>query len=615
MSTSCIRAIRAAVLCSAAFLGCSAWAQPASAPKGGKGIQAAGVPTAVTVYRGQALVTRQIDVDAPAGDVQLVVTNLPEQIIPDSLFAGTDGNAQVRAVRYRTEALSEEPLDEVRKIDAQIEEANKGMRKTQSTENLVRQKEAYLTNLEGFTAGKVKDDMAKGTLNADTVKAVSEFVFAQRTELNAAALAVAEEKQAAQSKLDLLNRQRSELTNRFSKTAREAVVFLDKPAAGKVTLRLTYLVSGATWTPMYNLRSSGGKDVNLEYNAQVQQMSGENWDGVKLTLSTASPNMLSEAPILTPLWVALGGSPMPAGYDTAEGLIGGQRAAGANLKKALEDRRGATSQPAKQMEYEYAANEWANRLQIMDLVAGKDVLAAGRTIGSLDSTLSVNYALPSAISIPSRRDQQMIQIAMLKLQADFYYQAAPVLSPYVYEQADILNTSEIALLSGPVNSYKDGQFMGIGQVPMVAKGQQFTVGFGVDSQLRVVRELADKTDKIQGGNRELTFSYRLMIDNYKDKPVKVRLLDRLPDPKGADIQVILGKTSQELSKDEVYMRSLRKSGILRWEVEVPEKSFGAKSKMVEYDYKIAFDRNMHLAEPAPAAVEKDKMEFQRMLNK
>ncbi|MFB3893173.1 MAG: mucoidy inhibitor MuiA family protein [Phycisphaerae bacterium] len=585
------------------------------AAKTAKALQAAGAVQAVTVYRGQALVTRVVTADAPAGDVELVVTNLPAQIVPDSLFASSEGNVQVRAVRYRAEAVSEEPVEDIRKLDGQIDDVEKALRKIQSAEILQQQKGTYLTNLEGFTAGKVKDDMAKATLDAKTVQAVSDFLFTQRADVMEKMLANQEERLTAQSKLDLLRRQRAELASKFSKTAREAIIFLDQPAAGKVSVRLTYLVNGAAWSPLYNLRAAGrGKDVTLEYNALVQQMSGENWDAVKLTLSTASPNMLSEAPILTPLWVTLGGAPMPTAGIGPESLLGGQRAAQENLKRALEARQGVTSQPARQMDYEYAANEWANRLQVLDLVAGKDVLAAGRGLLATEDTLSVNYPLPGNISIPSRRDQQMIQIAMLKLQGDFYYQAAPVLTPFVYEQADIVNTGDIALLSGPVNSYMDGQFMGTGRVPMVAKGQQFTVGFGVDSQLRVSRELADKTDKIQGGNRELTFSYRLLIDNYKDAPVKVRLLDRLPDPRGADIRVTLGKTSLEISKDEVYLRTLRKSGILRWEVDVPAKSSGAKAQKVEYDYKVEFDKNMHLAEPSPAELEKQKVQFRMELD-
>ncbi|HET6429197.1 MAG TPA: mucoidy inhibitor MuiA family protein [Phycisphaerae bacterium] len=576
-------------------------------------VQAAGRIEAVTVYRGQALVTRAVEFQAPAGPVELIVESLPAQVVGDSLHVSTEGGVQVRAVQYRARAVEQEPRPELRQLQGQIEETEKLLRQLQAGLSLLKQKEAYLANLEQFTAGKVKDEMARGTLNADTVKGVSEFLFQQRGVLAKEALESGEAHRDTQAKLGLLQRQYAEMAARFSRTAREAVLFLDLPGAGKAVVRLHYIVQGASWSPMYNLRSRGeGPEVDLEYNALIQQMSGEGWDGVRLTLSTASPTMLAEAPVLSPLWVTLAAAPPAAARQSAEALFGGQKAYLGNLSKALQSRRPADASNS-QLRMDWDLNVWANRLQFTDLVAGKDALLAGRAIAGDDQVLSVNYTLPRELSVPSRSDQQMIQIAMLKLRGEFYYQAAPVLSPYVYQQADVVNTSKVALLSGPVSAYLDGQFMGTGQLPLVAKGQRFTVGFGVDSQLRAGRELADKTDRVQGGNRELSFQYRLLLDNYKDKPVKVRLLDRLPDPRGMDIRVTLIKGAEALSTEPVYLRTLRKSGILRWETDVPAGSSGAKAKAVEYTYKLEFDRNMHLAEPSPAQVEKDMLEFEERL--
>jgi hypothetical protein len=47
----------------------------------------------VTVYRGQALVTRVLPIGGAAGLREIVLTDLPEQIIPGSLFA--EGGAEV----------------------------------------------------------------------------------------------------------------------------------------------------------------------------------------------------------------------------------------------------------------------------------------------------------------------------------------------------------------------------------------------------------------------------------------------------------------------------------------------------------------------------------------
>ena len=78
----------------------------------------------VTVYRGQALVTRTINVDLPSGTSELIVEGLPTKIVPESLYAQTSGDVKVLSVRYREKAVRQDTRKEVKKLDAQIEEVN-----------------------------------------------------------------------------------------------------------------------------------------------------------------------------------------------------------------------------------------------------------------------------------------------------------------------------------------------------------------------------------------------------------------------------------------------------------------------------------------------------------
>src|SRR5687768_9501491 len=63
----------------------------------------------VILYRGQAQVTRTFAVEGDPGKVELILSDLPEQIIPDSLFSEPGEGLAVRAVRYRTRAVGVEP--------------------------------------------------------------------------------------------------------------------------------------------------------------------------------------------------------------------------------------------------------------------------------------------------------------------------------------------------------------------------------------------------------------------------------------------------------------------------------------------------------------------------
>ena len=172
----------------------SAIAQQADQPQS-QTLEAGGRVTAVTVYRGQALVTREIALQ-PRGRslIELVVTDLPERIIPGSLFAEID-RGTVRAVRYRARAVQEEPREDVRQLTAAIEEVQRLIRENNAKLELIAQRSAYLTSLEKFSAEKVTDEASRGTLNADALIKMTEFLFRNRAELSSVKLATEEEAQ------------------------------------------------------------------------------------------------------------------------------------------------------------------------------------------------------------------------------------------------------------------------------------------------------------------------------------------------------------------------------------------------------------------------------------
>ena len=66
-----------------------------------------GKATHVTLFRGQAQVTRTIPIEGNAGSLEVVIGNLPEQVVPDSLFAEGGDAVEIRAVRFRTRAVGE----------------------------------------------------------------------------------------------------------------------------------------------------------------------------------------------------------------------------------------------------------------------------------------------------------------------------------------------------------------------------------------------------------------------------------------------------------------------------------------------------------------------------
>ena len=75
---------------------------------------------------------------------------------------------------------------------------------------------------------------------------------------------------------------------------------------GQESLRLNYLVGNCGWSPTYTVRAGKDhKEMALECSALINQLTGEDWTAVKLTLSTASPALAASSPGLAPLPITL----------------------------------------------------------------------------------------------------------------------------------------------------------------------------------------------------------------------------------------------------------------------------------------------------------------------
>ncbi len=262
-------------------------------------------------------------------------------------------------------------------------------------------------------------------------------------------------------------------------------------------------------------------------------------------------------------------------------------------------------------ESSWAMNDAANQFQNLEILAkGSDDLSYLKKEVSSQSIPIVNFQLKNTVSLPSRREQQMIRVERYDLPVQFYNIATPLLTSYVFREAEIENNSTEVLLEGPVNVYADEQFVGKAEIPNVVKGQVFIMGFGINSQMRTKRELIQKKEKILGGNKEINFGIRITLENYTKEKIPLRILDRIPvEDEKENIRITLDLKGNSLSKDELYERYQKPKGILRWDVELLGDTSGSKSKLIEYSYKMEFDKNLTIIFPTSQKVEQMKSEF------
>ena len=560
-----------ALLCSVAF---------ADAPT------TTGVISKVTVYRGQALVTRTISIDLPSGASELIVKDLPAMIVSESIYAQTSDNIKVLSVRYRQKAVRQATREEVKQLDAQIEDVKYKLKCADRDYKHFVHYGKMFDELKDFTITAAESDLNRGLLTFEPIEKLTTLIEDKAFEYHERTTELEDKIAELEKDRELLERQRQELVAGRSHTEREAVLFLSRAGGKKVSLELSYLVNGANWQQQYNLRANPGKsNVLIEYHAVVNQTSGEHWNGVALSLSTAEPTMVAAPPILEPMLVALA---RPAQTQQAEQFFADQarqyqRSRKDNIKRGI------------------AANDELNRLAVQNQVLffnvdQKQVQEFQHQISEISRTegVSVTYDLPGRLTLPSRSDQQLVTIASITARADFTLIATPLLTDYVYLQAELLNDSDTVLLPGQASIFRNGEFVGKSQLPQVTIGEKFTAGFGIDSQVQVAHELEDKKTRIQGGNRIDTYHYRIALSNYKNTAVELRLLDRLPYTDNTSIKIELEKTEPQLSTDSEYLRTSRKKGILRWDLKLAPNTVDRSATVVKYSFTMEYDRNMQI---------------------
>ncbi|MFT3881898.1 MAG: DUF4139 domain-containing protein [Gemmatales bacterium] len=279
-------------------------------------------------------------------------------------------------------------------------------------------------------------------------------------------------------------------------------------------------------------------------------------------------------------------------YQSGDNNIDALKDARGNREKAQQEVNKKNFTSANVYWNEAAAAE--QRLQLLSTKEEEQAVCATDIFGGSGEGPTVTYKLAAGISIPSRNDEQVVEVARLSLPPDYYYKAIPVLTKHVYRLANLTNKSEMVLLPGEATMYQGTDFVGRTQLPLVAIGENFTVGLGVDPSLQVARKLIDKTRNLKGANQELHYDYRILISSYKSEPVSVQVWDRLPMAETEVINISVEKATPEVSKDPLYVREERSKNLLRWDVKVQPNTFGEKAQAITYQFKMELDKQLQV---------------------
>ncbi|MGB3802080.1 MAG: mucoidy inhibitor MuiA family protein, partial [Lewinella sp.] len=251
----------------------------------------------VTVYQRGAQIRRSAAVRIDPGRQAIVFTGLPTSLVEQSIQVhAPNSNLIIVGVRYRlhyTEVGEENTTSQ--SFTADQEALARIERRLNTRLAIGQEEEAVLAanrNLGGSDSGLDADELERGVrYHRERITAIR----MQRLELS--------------DSIQLIEDQQRQLAATFSQASLdsttvatgEVVVELESEMATSDSIYLTYLVAEAGWEPVYDLRlTDTDRPLGLSYGARVSQESGENWESVRLTLSTGDPGRSARLPELMP---------------------------------------------------------------------------------------------------------------------------------------------------------------------------------------------------------------------------------------------------------------------------------------------------------------------------
>jgi uncharacterized protein (TIGR02231 family) len=497
----------------------------------------------VTVYPDGATVTRRIRVDLPQGDSILRAVDFPPTLDPASLRVEGEARAKltIGGIDARPPRAERPPADPA--LDNRI-------LSLRDDRDRLDGKIAAATARRKF-AERFSEQAPTGMGEKGEARPLGEWraAFAAVEDEVAAADTTIREARIMQRNID---RELAQLdAQRTANPPRKMEVRLDVncDAATSATLRVSYTVRGARWSPIYDARlDTGGRDrrpsIELVRRAEIVQATGEDWNDVQLAVSTARTAKGGSAPELRPLIVRYPAPPRP--------LVQGNQAPASALP--------APPAAPQFMQRRRAEEEAAKRSD--DNVAAEEQEAAADAGG-----FQAVYRIAGRVSVAGSDGAKSFRISSAVIVPDLLVRAAPALDATAFLEANFKHTEDAPLLPGRVAIYRDGIYVGRGQMAMTAKDEDVRLGFGADDHIKIarstVRQVEGSAGIINSAKTERR-EYKTSIRNGHDAPVRVIIEDQAPVSEIDDVKVeLLPATTPPTEKD---VRNRR--GVMAWNLEV-----------------------------------------------
>ncbi|MFV2061289.1 MAG: mucoidy inhibitor MuiA family protein [Gammaproteobacteria bacterium] len=511
----------------------------------------------VTVYPRNAMVTRMANLQLSVGDHIIVLDNLPANIHDKSLRVSGQGSAKVLIGSVERKLISSYNLvqEKEKRLNSKILVLQDEMSMLNNDIESLNLQLAFIKNIGQNIPKSINDEIKVNTINPKIWKEAWTNIGTGASDTYRAILLKTQQQRKILDKLNNLKFQLQQIQT-GNRSVSQARININVQQAGKFTVKLSYQINGAMWQAVYDARLNvDNSNIILTQFGQVRQHTGEDWNNVKLTLSTSNPTVGVKMPNLQPWFV--------------------------NILKPINYREEKMRSDAVSVEsFEDSINAEEFSVALMKNKSELDYAQA------VVSNFSAEYHISGRSNIIADNASQKFTITKTALSAKLAARVVPEQNAKAYLYAETVYTGLAPLLAGQVSLFRDNSYIGNQRLEQIQPSEKIKLSFGIDDRIKVDYKLITDKHSENGfltTNNVINRLYHTDITNHHTIPFTIELQQQIPVSQDETITVELSeKTTQPLNED-----SDDRPGVLTWKYLYQPNS----KKQISLGYQVSYPKD------------------------
>jgi len=469
-----------------------------------------------TVFKNRALVTREAEVSVKKGKIKIVFSNLPVDMLDETVRVVAEG-IKILDVKVEQRFTAETQQKNIQILELRIDSLQQLIKTSDDRIAVYISKKEFVESLKAKSALNISEKMLTTSYNPKEWSDMLSYIDNSLTEIYKGTREQNYKKGLYNQEIAAIRNEINKSRGLQSKNYKEIILNIESEAKREVKIFPSYIVQNANWYPIYDARVlSQQKEIELSYYGLLQQSTGEDWNDIQLTLSTAEPLTSRSIPDFERWFI-----------DT--------KPLNANLNQNYPNPYNATSKVM------------GGRNQLMELSEKKEDIYSIVNAKELSTT----FEIPTSNSIPSDNSQHKVTIAITRMPVEFRYTTMPQMVKGVFLKGKITNQKDYPLLAGVVNVFMDNDFINKTNLATTVPTDTFELALGTDDKIQSKKVLIKKFQESKGflgGKKQITYEYEIQLQNNRVTEETISVYDQLPIPMNEDIKVELLEPKKEKSE-------------------------------------------------------------------